>query len=91
MTTTKKDKKKKSRFPSDFEGFAKSGYIEKARKKALSTLKLAKQHPVEREHAGLNFLMGGGEREQEAYKKYREDRANVREKARRKKKNYSNQ
>ena len=88
MTTTKKDKKKKSRFPADFEGFEKSGEIEKARKKALSTLKLAKQHPVEREDAGLNFLMSGGKREVEAYKKYRKDRANIREKARSNKKKY---
>ena len=84
----KKKKKKIDRFPPDFEGFAKSGEIEKARKKALTTLKLAKQHPVEREDAGLNFLMGSGKREVKAYKKYIKDRANVREKARSNKKKY---
>ena len=50
--------------------------------------KLAKQHPVEREDAGLNFLMGSGKREVKAYKKYIKDRANVREKARSNKKKY---
>ena len=68
-------------FPGDFAGFAQSGYTEKARKKALTTLKLAKQHPVEREHAGIKFLKSGGKREMEAYKKYRKDRADVRDKA----------
>tara|TARA_R100001594_G_scaffold70189_1_gene104512 strand:+ start:174 stop:470 length:297 start_codon:yes stop_codon:yes gene_type:complete len=87
-TKKKKKKKKIDKFPPDFEGFAKSGEIEKARKKALTTLKLAKQHPVEREDAGLNFLMGSGKREVEAYKKYIKDRADIREKARSNKKKY---
>ena len=65
-----------------------SDKTEKARKKALTTLKLAKQHPVERENAGLNFLMGSGKREVKAYKKYIKDRANVREKARSNNKKY---
>ena len=88
---TKNKKTSKGTFPADFEGFTKSGYSEKARKKALTTLKLAKQHPVEREDAGFNYLMGSGKREVKAYKKYIKDRTNIREKARRKKKNYTNQ
>jgi len=62
--------------------------FKKTKADAKSTMKSAKQHPVERENAGLNFLMGSGEREVKAYKKYIKDRANVREKARSNKKKY---
>ena len=67
-------------FPGDFKNFTESKEFKKTKADALSTMKSAKQHPVEREDAGLKFLTQSGPNEQKAFKKYRERTANTRDK-----------
>jgi len=68
-------------FPGDFKNFTESKEFKKSKADALSTMKSAKQHPVEREDAGLKFLKQSGPNEQKAFKKYRERTANTRDTA----------
>ena len=67
-------------FPGDFKNFTESKEFKKAKTDALSTMKAADQHPVEREHAGFKFLMQSGPNERKAFKKYRERTAKTRDK-----------
>ena len=84
----KKKKKKTNRFPGDFETFMKSDERKKSLEKATEKVKKDKQHPVYGKHAAFDRLVNAGKIEQEAYKEYRKNRANVREKARSNKKKY---
>ena len=84
MATGKKryvHKEHNKAFPGDFKNFTESKEFKKTKADAKSTMKLAKQHPVEREDAGLKFLMQSGPNEQKAFKKYRERTAKTRDAA----------
>ena len=67
-------------FPGDFKNFTESQEFKKTKADALSTMKSAKQHPVEREDAGIKLLTQSGPNEQKAFKKYRERTAKTRDK-----------
>ena len=69
-------------FPGDFKNFTESKEFKKAKTDALSTMKAAHQHPVEREHAGFKYLMQSGPNERKAFKKYRERTAKTRDEGR---------
>jgi len=68
-------------FPGDFKNFTESKEFKKTKEDALSTMRLARKHPVEREDAGINFLRESGPNEQKAFKKYRERTSSTRESA----------
>jgi len=76
-----KEKKKIQRFPGDFKNFTESKEFKKAKEDNLSTLKKAKEHPVERKDAGYNFLMDAGPKEAKAFKEYRKRTAKTRDEA----------
>ena len=84
MTKKKKyvHKEHDKAFPGDFKNFIESKEFKKAKTDALSTMKSADQHPVERKHAGFKFLMESGPNEQKAFKKYRKRTAKTRDEAR---------
>ena len=86
--SSKIGKKKKSRFPGDFETYMKSEERKESRKKAKEKYEKDKQHPVLGKHAAFDRLVDAGKVEQKAYKEYRKNRANVREKARSNNKKY---
>ena len=69
-------------FPGDFKNFTESKEFKKAKADALSTMKSAKQHPVERKDAGYKYLMESGPKEVKAFKEYRKNRADTQDKAR---------
>ena len=77
----RKEKKKIERFPGDFKNFTESKEFKKAKEDNLSTLKKAKEHPVERKDAGYNFLMDAGPKEAKAFKEYRKRTAKTRDEA----------
>ena len=76
-----KEKKKIQRFPGDFKNFTESKEFKKAKEDNLSTLKKAKEHPVERKDAGYKFLMDAGPKEAKAFKEYRKRTAKTRDEA----------
>ena len=89
MTDNNKKKKKKiNRFPGDFETFMKSDERKKSLKKAKEKVEKDKQHPVYGKYAAWDRLVNAGKIEQKAYKEYRKNRADIREKARSNKKKY---
>ena len=83
-----KRKKKINRFPGDFETFIKSDERKKFLKKATEKVEKDKQHPVYGKHAAWDRLVNAGKIEQKAYKEYRKNGADIREKARSNKKKY---
>ena len=68
------------KFPGDFENFSKSSQLKKAREKADKKYKEDNQHPVKGKHAGFDRLVNSGKVEQDAFKKYRKDTAETRDK-----------
>jgi len=71
------------------ENFVESKEFKKAKADNLSTYKKAKEHPVEREDAGYNYLMASGPSEAKAFKEYRKRTAQTRDKAKSGRPNYS--
>ena len=84
MTKKKKyvHKEHDKAFPGDFKNFIESKEFKKAKTDALSTMKSARQHPVEKEHAGIKYLRESGPKEHKAFKKYRKRTAKTRDEAR---------
>ena len=84
---TGKDVKKKyvhkehnKAFPGDFKNFSESSQLKEAKEKANKKYKEDKQHPVKGKHAGFDRLVNSGKVEQDAFKKYRKDTAETRDK-----------
>ena len=84
----KKKKKKINRFPGDFATYLESRERKESRKKAKEKFEKDKQHPVLGKHAASDRLWNANKIEEKTYKKYRKNRANIREKARGYKKKY---
>ena len=78
----RKENKKVSRFPGDFETFMKSDERKQSLIEAEKKFQKDKQHPVKGKHAAFDRLVNAGKREVEAFKKYRKNRADALDKAR---------
>ena len=72
--------KKIKRFPGDFENFTKSKEFKDSKKTAKDKYEKDKQHPVKGKHAAFDRLVNSGTEEQKAFKKYRKNTAETRDK-----------
>ena len=76
----RKNKKKINRFPGDFENFTKSKEFKDSKKTAKDKYEKDKQHPVKGKHAAFDRLVNSGTEEQKAFKKYRKNTSETRDK-----------
>ena len=67
------------KFPGDFENFTKSKEYKDSKKAQKDKYEKDKQHPVKGKHAGFDRLVNAGKKEVEAFKTYRKNRAEVRD------------
>ena len=67
-------------FPGDFKNFTESKELKDSRKTAKDKYEKDKQHPVKGKHAGFDRLVNSGKEEQKAFKKYRKNTAETRDK-----------
>jgi len=67
-------------FPGDFKNFTESKEFKNSKKAAKDKYEKDKQHPVKGKHAGFDRLVNSGKEEQKAFKKYRKNTAETRDK-----------
>ena len=76
----KKKKEKINRFPGDFQNFIESKERKDSKKTAKDKYEKDKQHPVKGKHAGFDRLVNAQPEDMKAFKKYRKNTAETRDK-----------
>ena len=76
----RKKKKKINRFPGDFQNFIESKERKDSKKTAKDKYEKDKQHPVKGKHAGFDRLVNAQPEDMKAFKKYRKNTAETRDK-----------